>query len=352
MATEEHDVFISYSRADGEFVRDLQEALSARGRRAWVDWQDIAPTAEWMDEIRRAMDSADAVVFVLSPDSAASKVCGEELEHALSSNKKIVPILARAVDAASAPAALARLNWIVTEGGSLDGATDRLVEALDTDLDRVRAHSRLLVRAREWADKGEDSALLLRGSELSDAEVLIGTDAEPRPTSDQTRIVLASRRAATRRQRGAISFVTAALVVAAGLGVFAWTQRGAAIEQRQEAQEQAAIANSRALGAAAISNLEQQPDLAALLSLEALGSAPTTESAQAIHTTVQTTSWVRRVMWGDPRDPIFAVAFSHGKDARVGQYRREHRLVGPGNGRADPGTPGRSQAGPNLGLQP
>src|SRR2546425_94393 len=87
--TTSHDVFISYSRVDGEVVSRLQGALDARGRRSWVDWQDIPPTAEWMGEIRSAIDAADAIVFVISPDSAASKVCSEEVLHAIDSNKRI-----------------------------------------------------------------------------------------------------------------------------------------------------------------------------------------------------------------------------------------------------------------------
>ena len=42
------EVFISYSRKDTEFVRRLDEALKSRGREAWVDWEDIRPTEEWM----------------------------------------------------------------------------------------------------------------------------------------------------------------------------------------------------------------------------------------------------------------------------------------------------------------
>jgi hypothetical protein len=57
--TQGHDVFVSYAREDGEFVHRLTEALSARGKRSWVDWADIPPTAEWMSEIRVAIDAAD-----------------------------------------------------------------------------------------------------------------------------------------------------------------------------------------------------------------------------------------------------------------------------------------------------
>jgi len=43
------DVFISYSRKDKDFVRRLDESLKSRGREAWVHWEDIRPTEEWME---------------------------------------------------------------------------------------------------------------------------------------------------------------------------------------------------------------------------------------------------------------------------------------------------------------
>jgi hypothetical protein len=36
-----HDVFVSYSRADRERVVELTHALAARGKREWVDLEDI-----------------------------------------------------------------------------------------------------------------------------------------------------------------------------------------------------------------------------------------------------------------------------------------------------------------------
>jgi hypothetical protein len=62
------DIFISYSRKDSAFVRKLEEALTEGKRDAWVDWQDIPPTAEWLKEIDSAIDAAQAVVFVISVD--------------------------------------------------------------------------------------------------------------------------------------------------------------------------------------------------------------------------------------------------------------------------------------------
>ena len=46
------DVFVSYSRSDREATTAIADGLRARGRSLWVDWEGIAPTAEWMGEIR------------------------------------------------------------------------------------------------------------------------------------------------------------------------------------------------------------------------------------------------------------------------------------------------------------
>ena len=80
--TRGHDVFVSYSRADRERVIELTQGLAARGKRAWVDLEDIPPSAEWMAEIRSAIEAADGYLVVVSPALAGSKVCAEELEHA------------------------------------------------------------------------------------------------------------------------------------------------------------------------------------------------------------------------------------------------------------------------------
>ena len=131
------EVFISYSRKDKEFVHRLDEALKRRGREAWVDWEDIRPTEEWMQAIYGAIEGADTFVFVLTPDSVASVVCGREIAHAAANNKRMVPIVAQDVNADTVPESLAKLEWIFycRAGDDFEKATDKLISALDTDLD-------------------------------------------------------------------------------------------------------------------------------------------------------------------------------------------------------------------------
>ena len=207
------DIFISYSRKDKEFVQRLDEELKARGREAWVDWEGIRPTEEFMAAIFGAIESADTFVFVLTPDSIASKICALEIGHAAQHNKRIVPIVAREVDAALVPEAIAKLNWIFgRESDAFGQSVDTLVVALDTDLEWVHAHTRLLTRALEWETNKKSNSFALRGEDLRAAEQWLaqaGTGKERQPTTLQTEYILASRKAAARRQRvtlGAVSF--------------------------------------------------------------------------------------------------------------------------------------------------
>src|SRR5262249_57373146 len=105
--------FISYSRTDQELVRRLHDALRRRGRDTWVDWQGILPTEEWMAKIRVAIDAAQAFVFVISPASIASAVCGQEIDHAVAQNKRLIPVIALDIEAARAPAWLSSAPRII-----------------------------------------------------------------------------------------------------------------------------------------------------------------------------------------------------------------------------------------------
>ena len=159
-------------------MKTLQEALTEAKRDAWVDWQDIPPTAEWLKEIDSAIDAAQAVVFIISPDSVASRICSREVTHAVEQNKRLIPIVCRDVNDKDVPEALARLNWIfLREQDDFATALKSLIHAawIPTS-DWVRAHTRLLVRASEWDQKGRDDSFLLRGSDLKGGRGLVGSE--------------------------------------------------------------------------------------------------------------------------------------------------------------------------------
>jgi WD40 repeat protein len=284
-----HDTFVSYSRSDREVVVDLVEGLTARGKRCWVDLEDIPPSAEWMAEIRRAIEGADGYLVVISPDLATSKVCAEELELARAGGKRIVPLLVRATDPDTVPAMLASLNWIDAMSAPLEGALDDVVLALDTDLDYVHSHTRLLVQASDWERGGGRHSQLLRGEDLADAErfLVLAQDKEPRPTPGQARFIQASRQATSQRQRRGIAGVAVGLVAALVLSGVALVQRSEARRQRATAIEQRDLAQSTALSSASASELDVDPELSLLLALEAADIRRTPQVEEALRASIK-----------------------------------------------------------------
>ena len=163
------DVFISYSRKDKVFVEKLVAALEAKKRDVWVDFEDIPFAAEWWDEIQKGIESAESAIFVISPDYLASEVCGLEVNYVQKNNKRIVPIVYERPPRDTVPDTLAALNWIFFDDpASFDDSLSKLQTTLDTNLVEMRQHTRLLVKASEWAKAGHTDSLLLRGEELED----------------------------------------------------------------------------------------------------------------------------------------------------------------------------------------
>src|ERR1041384_6402822 len=133
------DVMISYSRRDKEFAQRLEASLREGGREIWVDWEDIAPTVDWWAEIKAGIEAAHTFIFVISPDSVRSKVCSQEIDHAVQHNKRLIPIMYREVtdpiDMERMHPALNQHNWIYFR--SQDDFKDSfrtLVKAIETDL--------------------------------------------------------------------------------------------------------------------------------------------------------------------------------------------------------------------------
>jgi TIR domain len=165
-------VFISYSRRDSAFVHRLHDALIQRQLETWVDWEGIPLTADFLQEIYAAIESSDVFLFVISPDSVASQVCGLEIAHASEHRKRLVPVVQRDVEGDAVPEPLRRLNWIFCrEGDDFDRAVDQVSQAIALDLDWLHAHTHLLTRAVDWERKLRHESLLLSGRALREAEV-------------------------------------------------------------------------------------------------------------------------------------------------------------------------------------
>ena len=246
------DLFVSYSRRDQDFVRELHNTLEKTGKDVWVDWENIPLTAEWLQEIYDGIEAGDAFAYVITPDSVRSEVCSLELAHAISHNKRLVPILRRDLvedmDKKALDPKISSHNWIYyRETDDNEKAFQSLIDALDTDLDYLKRHTRLLLKAVEWNDKERDTGLVLRGNDLSLAVQWLqqSTDKQPNPTDLQREYVLASQRAAAARFRALVLYAAYGVVVILLAG-FAILQATAAEQRRQEAVEQRRVAEVNA----------------------------------------------------------------------------------------------------------
>jgi hypothetical protein len=86
-------VSISYSRKDSAFTGKLLAALNSRGFKAYLDTKDILPGEPWQERLAELIRSADTVVFIISPDAIASKVCAWEAEESQRTGKRILPVV-------------------------------------------------------------------------------------------------------------------------------------------------------------------------------------------------------------------------------------------------------------------
>ena len=119
-----------------------------------------------------------------------------------------------------------------------------MIDALDTDLEYVKEHTRLLTRAIGWDENNRTRGLALSKQELQVAERWLtqGLSIEPKPTDLHGEYVGFSRTAVDRLQRLVISSVTVAFVLMMGVSVFAFYQRNQSEEQRREADTQRQMA--------------------------------------------------------------------------------------------------------------
>ncbi|MEM9093341.1 MAG: toll/interleukin-1 receptor domain-containing protein, partial [Cyanobacteria bacterium P01_F01_bin.53] len=166
------EVFISYSRADADFARKLNEALQNQGKITWFDQESIASGSEFQKEIYKGIKNSANFVFVISPDSVNSPYCNGEVDYAQSLNKRIVTVLHRSVDGAKLPTTLRDLQWVDfnQHHGDFYANFSELIRTLDTDRAHVSSHTKWLQRATEWEQEGKSNDLLLRGSEFAVAE--------------------------------------------------------------------------------------------------------------------------------------------------------------------------------------
>ena len=251
-------VFVSYSRKDTEFAKRLTGELQKDDMDLWIDWEDIPPTVDWRKQIEKGIEEADAFLFLISPDSAKSKVCGLEIDCAVKNGKRIIPIVVREIEWEDTPPHLGHLNYIFfSRDDDFDTAVKKLLTAIHTDYEWMQTHRRLQVKALEWERNNHENSFLLRGKDLQDAEFQHATNSskEPYPTDLQRDYVFKSRQAADRQRRITRIISVVVIIALVALAVVGLVQARLATASRNDAQAASTLAVSNASTAQAASTL-------------------------------------------------------------------------------------------------
>jgi WD40 repeat protein len=302
------NVFISYSRKDKEAARRLTEAFKAQDLDFWIDWEGIEPTVDWWREIEKGIEGADNFLFLISPDSASSRVCRQEVEHAVKNGKRLIPVVVRDIKAEEAPEPLRPLNWIflreTAPADDFETAFGKLLTAIRTDYEWVEFHRRLQVKALEWERGKHENSLLVRGKDLqaAESELSVNSAKEPRPTALQLEYVLKSRQASDRQRRWLVGVSLGAAIVMAGLAVFGFRQAKLATDRANLALSRQLAAQSQTIYATG--NSKEMTSV--LLAIQSMKSVPSVDAAQIL----QTNTLIPPIARMSHGQAVYSVAFS------------------------------------------
>jgi WD40 repeat protein len=244
------DVFVSYSRADSDFARKLNDNLQIFGKLTWFDQESIATSsADFQQEIYRGIEVADNFLFILSPEAINSQYCADEVEYAAKLNKRMITILYRQVNPQDLHPELAKVQWLDFNryDGDFGQNFNELVRAIDTDREHVHSHTKWSQRAIEWEQKGRSPDLLLRGNEFAIAQNWLqeaqAEQKKPAPTKLQeiflnnSEIAIEAEILKEKRQktllRSLLGVMTGVAILAAGASVVAIKNQRKAVASQQ-----------------------------------------------------------------------------------------------------------------------
>ena len=214
----------------------------------------------------------------------------------------------------------------------------RLREWIDERREDLLVQRRLEVATRDWLAAGRDPSYLVGGGRLEQAEafrddsVLAVSDDQIQFLGESRRVVDADRARRRRIRRRVTTALSGALALAVALGSFGWVQRGVAVEETIRARMQDLATQAQVA-------IDEDPDLAINLALEAYDLSlqlPDERTPGEVMTALQTTTQASRLLARLPEGG-YAAAVSPDGDRLVvaGGPEWSHLLVYDGESLAE-----------------
>ena len=180
-------IFLSYARTEATQASAMVGLLRQKRLRVFQDIANLYPGVDWLQRLYDFIEESDAVVFAVSPRSVTSDVCKQEVAHALSFGKRILPLVLAELPAGAleeAPAALRQRNFVYAETQEKRAQAAIEVEYWAVlDAAWYRAHAKLVADANAWNGARDDDSRLLRGGVLEAASALLAARPKEAPAT-------------------------------------------------------------------------------------------------------------------------------------------------------------------------
>lgn len=123
-------VFVSYSRRNSQFVRQLVEKLRFADVPIWIDQEDIIPGQKWDASIEEALSQSTHFLVLLSEQSVISDHVMNEIIYAIERKKIIIPVK---IDKCETPLVVSRFQFVDFHKENFELNFHRLLSILPSD---------------------------------------------------------------------------------------------------------------------------------------------------------------------------------------------------------------------------
>jgi hypothetical protein len=122
-------VFISHAHSEKKTARKVAEFLAVQGFEVWFDEWNLEPGGNFAQTIGEGLESSDAMVILMSPESMQSWQ-REEIQYAISTPRfegRVIPVLVKQTP--NVPWILKTMN-VIRPGRTDNETAQRVLQAL------------------------------------------------------------------------------------------------------------------------------------------------------------------------------------------------------------------------------
>lgn len=123
-------IFVSHSHVDNDWCRGFVQVLQSVGYDVWYDERGLSAGAAWLTTIQREIQDREIFIVILSPNSWASDWVQDELQLALTTRRRIVPVVYKQT---SIQGFLLTRQWIDATGLNFAAAARRVIVSLEQE---------------------------------------------------------------------------------------------------------------------------------------------------------------------------------------------------------------------------